>query len=189
MSNSHPSKRFAVAVSFPGEHRKFVKNVVERLAEVLGRERVFYDEWYQAELLGLDGDIKLRRYYREQSDLVVPFFSEHYRKDWCQIEWSAIRSMLKQCRSEDAVIPVEMDGTRVEGWEDIDFAICKKQRTGKEIAERGPMPLYLADIHLTRARLFRDRAALTQAATLIRQLGYGRRSQELADTEAALNMS
>lgn len=48
---------------------------------MLGRERVFYDERYQAELPGLDGDLKLRRYYREQSELVVPFFSEHYRKD------------------------------------------------------------------------------------------------------------
>ncbi|WP_295445752.1 hypothetical protein [uncultured Thiodictyon sp.] len=36
---------FAVAVSFPGEHRGFVLEVVERLAEVLGRHRVFCDAW------------------------------------------------------------------------------------------------------------------------------------------------
>jgi len=36
-----------------------------------------------------------------------------------------------------------------------------------EIAERGPMPLYLADIHLHRARLFRDRGELTKARELI----------------------
>ncbi len=53
------------------------------------------------------------------------------------------------------------------------------------IAERGPMPLYLADIHLHRARLFRNRAELAQAARLIRDLGYGRRYDELADAEAA----
>ena len=56
----------------------------------------------------------------------------------------------------------------------------------QQIAERGPMPLFLADIHLTRARLFRDREALTQAATLIRSHGYGRRNEELADAEKAL---
>ena len=128
-------RRFAIAVSFPGEHRRFVRQVVDRLAEVLGRDRVFYDAWYEAELLGLDGDLKLRRYYREQSELVVPFFSEHYAKDWCQIEWSAIRAMLKDRRKDDAVVPVQMDGTRVEGWEDIDFAIRRKNRTGK--ADRG----------------------------------------------------
>jgi tetratricopeptide (TPR) repeat protein len=56
----------------------------------------------------------------------------------------------------------------------------------QQIAERGPMPLFLADIHLTRARLFRDSASLSEAATLIRTLGYGRRHAELADAEAAL---
>jgi hypothetical protein len=72
-------KRFAIAVSFPGEHRRFVRKVVGRLADVLGRERVFFDEWHEGELLGLDGDLKLRRCYRDWSDLVVPFFSEHYK--------------------------------------------------------------------------------------------------------------
>lgn len=68
----------------------------------------------------------------------------------------------------------------------------------QQIAERGPMPLFLADIHLTRARLagsLREqgggmnvdaKAELAQAATLIRTLGYGRRYEELADAEAAL---
>jgi hypothetical protein len=59
----------------------------------------------------------------------------------------------------------------------------------QEIAERGPMPLFLADCHLTRARLFRDRDALKQAAGLLKDLqtqGYHRRDEELADAlEAA----
>jgi hypothetical protein len=56
----------------------------------------------------------------------------------------------------------------------------------QQIAERGPMQLYMADIHLHRARLFRDKAELAKAAELIRKLGYGRRFDELADAEAAL---
>jgi hypothetical protein len=55
----------------------------------------------------------------------------------------------------------------------------------EQIAERGPMPLYLADVHLHRARLFRDRAALAEARRLIEHHGYGRRRDELADAEAA----
>ena len=43
------------------------------------------------------------------------------------------------------------------------------------------MPLYLADVHLHRARLFRDKAALALARDLIEQRGYGRRREELAD--------
>jgi tetratricopeptide (TPR) repeat protein len=55
----------------------------------------------------------------------------------------------------------------------------------QEIAERGTMPLYLADIHLHRARLFRDRAELAKARELIEKYGYGRRKEELEDAEAA----
>ncbi len=55
----------------------------------------------------------------------------------------------------------------------------------QEIAERGPMPLDLADIHLHRARLFRDRVELAKARDLIEKHGYGRRREELPDAKAA----
>jgi hypothetical protein len=55
----------------------------------------------------------------------------------------------------------------------------------QQIAERGPMPLFLADVHLHRARMFRDKNELAKAAKLIRDLGYGRRYDELADAEEA----
>src|ERR1700732_161294 len=67
-----------------------------------------------------------------------------------------------------------------------------------EIAERGPMPLFMADIHLHRARLFglsKDRPAnypwksrqddLAEARRLIEKHGYGRRKEELEDADAA----
>jgi hypothetical protein len=53
------------------------------------------------------------------------------------------------------------------------------------IAERGPMPLCLADIQLHRARMFHDQAELTRAAQNIRDLGYGRRTEEITDAEGA----
>jgi hypothetical protein len=61
-----------------------------------------------------------------------------------------------------------------------------------EIAARGPMPLFLADIHLHRARLFGARddypwgspaADLDAARRLIEKHGYGRRREELEDAE------
>ena len=72
-----------------------------------------------------------------------------------------------------------------------------------EIAERGPMPLFLADIHLHRARLFMLDAHypwnkteddtprgpcddLREARRLIEKHGYGRRLEELQDAEEAL---
>jgi tetratricopeptide (TPR) repeat protein len=53
------------------------------------------------------------------------------------------------------------------------------------VATRGPMPLHQADIQLTRARLFRDREALTQARHMITKHSYNRRLPELEDAEQA----
>jgi len=70
-----------------------------------------------------------------------------------------------------------------------------------EIASRGPMPLFLADIHLHRARLFGMTNGegpmtkypwdsvehdLSEARRLIEKHGYGRRTEELEDAEIAL---
>jgi hypothetical protein len=70
-----------------------------------------------------------------------------------------------------------------------------------EIAERGPMRLFLADIHLHRARLFGKRKGervrkkypwesprtdLVEARRLIEKHRYGRRNDELADAEKTL---
>ncbi|WP_171982122.1 DUF4062 domain-containing protein [Aquaspirillum sp. LM1] len=57
----------------------------------------------------------------------------------------------------------------------------------QRIAERGGMKLHLADIALTRARLFNDKAELIKARKLIEACGYGRRRGELEDAEARLN--
>jgi tetratricopeptide (TPR) repeat protein len=62
----------------------------------------------------------------------------------------------------------------------------------QQIAERGPMPLHLADVHLHRARLFfRDdpvaaRKDLARARELIVKHGYLRRMEELEDAEKVI---
>jgi hypothetical protein len=48
------------------------------------------------------------------------------------------------------------------------------------------MKLFLADIALTRARLFEDKAELAKARALIKECGYGRRLPELEDAEQRL---
>ena len=64
-----------------------------------------------------------------------------------------------------------------------------------EIAERGPTKLFMADIHLHRARLFfreaeypwgSPAADLAAARELIEKCGYGRRKEELEDAERAI---
>ena len=64
-----------------------------------------------------------------------------------------------------------------------------------EIAERGPMKLHMADIHLYRARLFHavkpypwksPQEDLAAAEKLINECGYHRRDEELADAKQAI---
>jgi tetratricopeptide (TPR) repeat protein len=62
----------------------------------------------------------------------------------------------------------------------------------QQLAERGPMRLFLADVHLHRARLFfrenRDEAReeLQKARALIERCGYHRRDEELRDAEKVI---
>jgi tetratricopeptide (TPR) repeat protein len=58
----------------------------------------------------------------------------------------------------------------------------------ESLATRGGMPIFLADVHLTRARLFHDRTELTKACELLLDLrarGYHRHDEMLADAEEA----
>jgi tetratricopeptide (TPR) repeat protein len=52
-----------------------------------------------------------------------------------------------------------------------------------EIAQRGNMKLYIADIHLHHARLFRDKEELKKARAIIEECRYLRRKEELEDAE------
>jgi len=62
----------------------------------------------------------------------------------------------------------------------------------QQLAERGPMRLHLADVHLHRARLFfrenrnEAREELAKARELIERCGYHRRDEELLDAEKVI---
>lgn len=55
-----------------------------------------------------------------------------------------------------------------------------------QVAERGGMRLHMADVHLCRARLFRDQASLAAARVLIAACDYGRRNEELEGKEESM---
>lgn len=71
-----------------------------------------------------------------------------------------------------------------------DEAGCRDDlETIEELAERGPMPPYLAEVYLYRARLFRDPAELDRAEELISELqakGFHRLDDQLQDAIDAL---
>lgn len=135
MNKKWPEHPFKIALSFPSEDREYVEKVAENLSEKLGESSVFYDKWYEVELAGGGGDLKLRRIYGEMSELVVPFFSEHYQKPWCGLEWSAICEVLLSRRGEDSVVPIMMDPCKIPGWGKNDFHINRDGRSAAAICE------------------------------------------------------
>lgn len=129
------SVKFRVAVSFPGEHRTYVAAVVDGLREPLGPDGVFYDFDYQAQLARPNLDTLLQGIYRSQADLVVVFLAKEYAdKDWCGLEWRAIRDIIKS-KEDERVMFVRMDEGEVDGVFSIDGYIDGSSNDPEAVAE------------------------------------------------------
>ncbi len=129
-------KRFRVALSFPGERREFVEQVATRLAASVGRERVLYDKYYEAEFARIDLDTYLQQLYHEQSELIAVFLCADYeRKEWCGLEWRAIRDLIKR-RQASTVMPFRFDNTEIPGLFSTDGYVSIDDRTPEDIADR-----------------------------------------------------
>ena len=119
MTQPAKSKRFRVALSFPGEHRPRVERIAEALAASLGREKVLYDQWYAAEFNRLNLDTYLTKLYRDESDLIAVFLCKEYKKKWCGLEWRACRDLL--VNQEDArLMFFRLDDADIPGLYSID---------------------------------------------------------------------
>jgi tetratricopeptide (TPR) repeat protein len=132
-------RRFDVALSFPGEHRPFVKAVAGRLCEIFSQGRVLYDQYYEAEFARPSLDIYLPSLYRTQSELVVLFLCPEYAaKRWCNLEWRHIRDMLASIDEKRIMFlryGYEGDLTEL-GILRGDGTINFKERSPEEIAEK-----------------------------------------------------
>jgi len=122
-------------------------------------------------------DVALNELRRAASHQYLPLGL--FSRAWCSV---AKANLLRQLDQERQAVDCETSARR-----DLDEAW--------EIAERGPMPLFLADTLLHRARLFRavtpypwisPQADLVEARRLIEKHGYWRRKEELEDAEAAM---
>jgi tetratricopeptide (TPR) repeat protein len=94
---SHPAgtRRFRVALSFPGEHRGRVEKIAEALAGRLGRDAILYDKWHRGEFARPALGVYLPDLYRHESDLLVFFFCKEYaKKPWCGLEWRAALDLI-----------------------------------------------------------------------------------------------
>lgn len=106
---------FDVALSFPGEIRETVEQVAQALESRIGPNSYFYDNNYVSQLARPSLDILLQEIYRHRSKLIVVFLGADYqRKDWCGIEFRAIREIIME-RDHGRIMFVRSDDGAVDG--------------------------------------------------------------------------
>jgi hypothetical protein len=107
--------QFDVALSFPGEKRDLVAQIAQRLEQLLGPNSVFYDAFYPGELAQPDLDTLLQNIYGQRSTLVVVVAGADYqRKNWCGLEFRAIKQRIS-AREHRKVMIVRTDDGVVDG--------------------------------------------------------------------------
>jgi hypothetical protein len=126
--------RFDVAMSFAGEVRGRAEGIATELSRVLGRDRVFYDNWFKPELARPNLDLYLQDLYLNQARLLVVFLSSDYdRKEWCGLEFRTVRQIIKQ-RDGDRIMYLRIDIGAVEGVLSIDGYIDIQYESDAQVA-------------------------------------------------------
>ncbi len=126
---------FKVALSFPGEKRSYVSKVVDLLKAKLGKDQVFYDFDYQSQLARPDLDTLLQTIYRHNCGLVVVFLCKEYaEKEWCGLEWRAVRDIIKS-KENERIMFVRFDSAQIVGVLSIDGHIDANRYSENEVAK------------------------------------------------------
>ena len=133
-------RRFRVALSFPGEVRERVAAIAEILRTTIGKDSMFYDKWYAAELARPNLDLYLENIYRSESDLlVIVLCAEYEAKDWCGLEWRVVREFIKN-RDAERIMLLRLDDAPISGLLSIDgyldIASLSDQETADAILSR-----------------------------------------------------
>jgi hypothetical protein len=127
--------KFDVAFSFPGEKRKFVSYIANIVRKELKKDKLFYDFDYQSQLARPNIDILLQKIYHENSELIVIFLSSEYmEKEWCGLEWRAIRDIIKS-KQDNKLMFIKFDDKKIDGLFGIDGYIDANCHTKKNIAK------------------------------------------------------
>jgi hypothetical protein len=126
--------QFDVAFSFPGEVRDLVKSVADSVETRVGPNAYFYDNNYVSQLARPSLDLLLQDIYRNRSKLIVVFISADYeRKNWCGIEFRAIRDIIAE-RQHDRIMFVRTGDGDVEGVFATDGYLDARKFSPQEIA-------------------------------------------------------
>ena len=105
------------------------------LTQELTKEAVFYDYHFKSQTAVPDADLVLQRIYHDQSDLVVVFLGGNYQgKEWCGLEWRAVRDLIKK-RDGKRIMFFRFDDKPVDGVFSLDLAIDCGEHSPAEAAK------------------------------------------------------
>ncbi|MFL9934913.1 TIR domain-containing protein [Paraburkholderia sp. RL18-103-BIB-C] len=125
---------FDIALSFPGEARPIVESIAREIERLVGPDSYFYDNNYQAQLARPSLDVLLQDIYRKRSKLVVVCIGSDYQaKDWCGVEFRAIKDII-MAREHDRIMFVKLDDGPVDGVFKTDGYIDARRFSPDEIA-------------------------------------------------------
>ena len=106
---------FEVALSFPCEVRSLVEQIALELERRIGPNSYFYDNNYVSQLARPSLDSLLQDIYRSRSKLVVVFLGgDYHKKDWCGIEFRAIKEIIME-RDYKRIMFIRTDDGSVDG--------------------------------------------------------------------------
>lgn len=135
-------EKLLVAFSFAGEQRELVRAVAEAVEKKIGRNNVFFDEWFEHYIAGQDADLRLQEIYGTKCELVVVCVSERYGgKPWTQAEHEAIRARMMGSREsadrceQYAILPIRVGDGDVRGILFNTIVPDVRNRTPDETAE------------------------------------------------------
>ncbi len=127
--------KFDVSLSFPGEIRRDVEDIVAELESEIGPDAYFYDNNYKAQLARPNLDTLLQDIYKNRSKLIVVFLCQKYQeKEWCGIEFRAIKEIIME-RMNEKIMFIKMDDGRVDGVFKTDGYINGKTHNPKQIVK------------------------------------------------------
>ena len=161
--NVNTDFRFEVALSFAGDNKRDqVRRVASLIKKQLGDGRVFFDEWYKAEIAGLDADLVLQRIYGRDTRLVVTCVCQRYdEKPWTQLEWRAIRALEQNLRDASTdnvkrlrILPLRFGDGEVDGLYASSISIVPDVRKDQDQE--------IADLILERLRLAKRHPSFVQ---------------------------
>lgn len=125
---------FDVALSFPGEARPLVEKIAQELERRLGPNAYFYDNNYVSQLAQPSLDTLLQGVYSRASLDVVFLSTDYQKKDWCGVEFRAVREIIF-ARENNRVMFVRTDDGVVDGVFKTDGYVDARKFEPAKIAE------------------------------------------------------